>query len=247
LLDRYDEEAQRLIEELGIDAYPAYIFNSSVTETARFEDMQIALMKVGDYYIIIPEASGAVLFDNAPVPDDDPIKGDPEAPVTIIEFSDFECPYCASFNEQTLSIIDERYIRTGIANLVYRDNPSGSHPEAKSAAIAANCAREQDGDKIYFKMHDLIYENQMELGEISYRKWAGELDLDIIKFEACLSSGRYVEEVNNDIADAAAVGISATPSFFIGNIRITGAQPLSVFERAIQAEMETQSIKKINY
>ena len=178
---------------------------------------------------------------NAPVDmkkliDDDTIKGDKDAPVTIVEFSDFECPFCARFYSQTLNQINEKYIKTGKVKFVYRDFPLGFHPNAQKAAEATECADDQGK---FWEMHDKLFELGVKGGVSSFKEFAVDLGLDATKFNDCLDSGKYVSEVKKDMADGSAAGISGTPGFIINGKLISGAQPFSVFEQIIEAELNS--------
>lgn len=185
--------------------------------------------------------------------DDDPVLGDPNAPITMIEFSDFECFYCKGFHDETLPQIKEAYIDTGEVKFVYRDLPLSFHdPAATKDALAANCARDQGGDEAYFKYHDKIYAqsagNGGGMGDAVYGDIAGEVGLDISEFNSCLSSDRFKDEVAKDLADAEEIagklsppGIG-TPTFFIGKSDasgtiegqvVSGAQPFNAFQQII--------------
>ncbi len=166
--------------------------------------------------------------------DDDAVKGDKNAPVTIVEFSDYECPFCARFYTQTLSQIDEQYIKTGKVNLVYRDYPLGFHQQAQKAAEAAECAGEQEK---YFDMHDKLFEEGVAGGVASYKQFAGQIGLDQGKFDECLDSGSMAEEVQKDLADGSKYGVQGTPAFFVNGKLISGAQPFPAFQQAIEAEL----------
>jgi protein-disulfide isomerase len=166
--------------------------------------------------------------------DDDYVKGEKNAPVTIIEFSDYECPFCGRFYSQTLPQIEEKYVKTGKVKMVYRDFPLGFHPKAEPAAIAANCAGEQGK---YYEMHDLLFENQPSLSDANYKKWAGELGLDAGKFATCLKDPKQKAEVQKDMRDGQAAGVQGTPAFFINGQLISGAQPFPAFEQAIEAAL----------
>jgi protein-disulfide isomerase len=158
-------------------------------------------------------------------------KGDANAPVTIVEFSDFECPFCGRFYSETLSQIEENYIDTGKVKMEYRHFPLSFHPEAGPAAEASECAREQGK---FWDYHDILYENQGSLGEANYKKWAVELGLDTGKFDSCFDSGKFRDKVQQDFTDGQAAGVSGTPSFLINDKLVVGAQPFSVFESAIE-------------
>lgn len=181
--------------------------------------------------------------------DDDPIIGNPDAPITIIEFSDFQCPFCARFSAQTLPLLSEHYIQGGAVKLVYRDFPlQNSHPNAVPAAVAAQCAHEQGQFK---PMHDMLFERQSQWSDqeipqavSSFSQYAGELLLDQAAFDTCLTTGKYVNEVLADLEDGRAYGVTGTPGFFIGNddigyVEITGAQPFESFKRILDAQLGT--------
>ena len=169
--------------------------------------------------------------------DDDPFKGDADAPVTIIEFSDYECPFCKRHIDQVYPQLLENYVETGQVKYVFRDFPLSFHPNAFPAAVAANCARDQGDDETYFEYHDILFANQQELTPENFVTWAGEMDLDTAEFEECLESGKFDEEVEQDIADGSSYGVSGTPGFFINGWFIKGAFPYSSFEELIEQEL----------
>ncbi len=180
--------------------------------------------------------------------DDDPFKGDPNAPVTIVEFSDFQCPFCARFFQQTLSQLEENYINTGKVKFVYRDLPLDSiHPNARPTHIAAECADEQGK---FWEYHDILFENQGQWNRLasedlenSLKQYAQDLSLDVPSFETCLSSEEIADEVNKDVLEARSYGATGTPTFFIGTekdgfIKLSGAQPYSSFQREIDSQLD---------
>ncbi|MBS3082202.1 DsbA family protein [Candidatus Pacearchaeota archaeon] len=178
--------------------------------------------------------------------DDDPVLGEKNAPVTIIEFSDYQCPFCRKFWQDTLPSIEKDYISKGKVKLVYRDFPLGFHEGAVPYAEAANCARDKGGDEAYFKMHDKIFEEQNILdggsvqstvqyvGTDTLKKWAEDLGYDI---SLCMDSKKYVDEIEKDLSDGAASGVEGTPGFFINGKPLSGAQPYSVFKQMIDSEL----------
>jgi protein-disulfide isomerase len=167
--------------------------------------------------------------------DDDAVLGDENAPVTIIEFSDYQCPFCGRFWSDTLPQIKSEYIDTGKAKLVYRDFPLTSiHPLAQPAAEATECVREQGGDEAFYQYHDKIFANQQALSQPSLIAWADELGYDI---NECLSSGKFRGEVQKDTSDAQAAGGRGTPYFVINGKPLSGAQPFSAFQQIIEAEL----------
>jgi len=162
--------------------------------------------------------------------DDDTVKGDPNAPVTIVEWSDFECPFCERFYQQTLGLIEKEYIDTGKVNMVYRDFPLSFHENAQKAAEAAECAGEQGK---FWEMHDSLFENGVEGGVRSFKKFAKDLDLNDAEFNECLDSGKMESEVKKDMVDGQNAGVKGTPAFIINGKLLSGAQPFSVFKQAI--------------
>src|SRR3989344_1746733 len=169
--------------------------------------------------------------------DDDSFLGKKSAPVVVVEFSDFQCPFCRSFWRDTLPLIKSEYIDTGKVRFVYRDFPLGFHPGAIPAAQATECAEDQGK---FWEMHDKIFIEQdkqgsgtVQFGVDDLKRWAGELGLNTGEFNSCLDSGKYAEEVSNDLKDGQAAGVSGTPSFFINGRSIVGAQPFSAFKAII--------------
>ncbi|MBI5407291.1 MAG: DsbA family protein [Nitrospirae bacterium] len=190
----------------------------------------------------VPEPQEAVVSM-----DDDPVKGELNAPVTLIEFSDFQCPYCGRFFKSTLTEIERDYIKTGKVRYVFRDFPLEFHKQAPKASEAANCAGEQGK---YWEMHDKLFANQNALMVDKLREYAAEIGLGSGPFDACLDSGKYAEEINRDIEDGKKAGVSGTPSFFIGKSqgkgkeitgkRIVGARPYESFKQIIDQLLADQ-------
>ncbi len=178
----------------------------------------------------------------AELEDDDAFLGNENAPLTIVEFSDFQCPFCRKFWKDTLPSIKKDYIDTGKVKFVYRDFPLTSiHPGAQPAAEASECAREQDR---FWQYHDKIFEEQdkrgqgtVQFGVADLKQWAADLGLDTGKFNKCLDSGKYSAEVNKDLIDAQRAGGQGTPHFVIGNTPVSGAMPYSSFKPVIDAEL----------
>ncbi len=166
--------------------------------------------------------------------DDDPVKGDQDAPVTIIEWSDFECPFCGRFYSQTADQIESQYIDTGKVKFVYRDFPLSFHPNAQKAAEAGECADEQGK---FWEMHDLLFEQGVQGGVASFKQFAQQLGLDTAGFNNCLDSGAMASEVQRDIRDGTRAGIQGTPGFLVNGQLVSGAQPFSVFQQIIDAEL----------
>ena len=174
--------------------------------------------------------------------DDDPFIGNENAKVTMIEFSDFECPFCRKFWKETLPQIKKEYIDTGKVKFVYRDFPLDFHPGAKPAAEGAECAEDQGK---FWELHDKIFREQdkqgqgtIQFGKTDVVKWAGQIGLNMAQFNQCLDSEKYNSEVEKDFADGNAAGVSGTPTIFINGRTIIGAQPFEVFRTLIEEELK---------
>lgn len=182
--------------------------------------------------IVVPEANPRPMAEmNA--------MGDPNAPVTIIEYSDFQCPYCGRFSDETEDLIIENYVATGQVYFVYRsmgnflsDNIARSvggvaGSESKDSAAAAYCAGDQG---MYWEFHDILFANWAgeEEGAFAPRRleaFGEALNLDMVAFNECISSDKYSDKVFQDGIDGAAAGVSGTPAFFVNDQVISGAQP----------------------
>jgi protein-disulfide isomerase len=161
----------------------------------------------------------------------EPVLGSSNSQLKIIEYCDFEGPFCNRFFSETLPTIKEKYIDTGKVMLVYSDFPLSFHPNAQMAAEAAQCAHAQGK---FWEMHDLLFENQTRLNRTVYKQLATQIGLNEKEFIACIDSSQYAPEVQHDIENAADLGVSATPTFFIGEKTIVGAYPTDDFVQIIE-------------
>lgn len=193
---------------------------------------------IDEKVVVDDSTEGSDVMDMTVLIDDDAIKGDINAPVTIVEFSDYECPFCAKYVEQTMPQIMENYVDTGKVNYVFRDFPLSFHQNAQKAGEAAECAGEQD---MYWEMHDVLFANNEALDIDSLKSYAEELGLDTETFNSCLDNGDMAAEVEADMAQGAEYGVQGTPAFFINGEMISGAMPYSVFEEAIEAALAGDS------
>ena len=180
-----------------------------------------------------PAAAGTTEVQRVNVSTDgDPSIGPEDAPVTIVEFSDYQCPYCQSWYQQTFDRLMANY--PGQIRFVYRDLPLPGHPESLPAAEAANCAGEQGA---YWKFHDALFSGQYALGRAAYEQYAAALGLEPAAFTACLDDHRTQDEVRADAADATRLGLNGTPSFVINGRILIGALPFEDFKAIIDEEL----------
>jgi len=238
-----------LILVVGVAAFFAGSYTSNLNSNQiSEEDLQDAIAKLELKVLQNQLSTSQPKLPMKISADNDPIIGNPDAPITIIEFTDFQCPFCARFHTQTLPLILEEYIEQGKVKLVVRDFPIQSiHPNAVPAAVASECANEQGKVK---EMHDMLFYNQNEWNRQEtvdalslFSQYAAEIQLEQETFDSCLTSGKYIEEIKKDLDDGRNYGVSGTPGFFIGNdqigyVELKGAQPFDSFKKIIDAQLD---------
>lgn len=183
--------------------------------------------------------------------DDDPVLGNKNAPITIVEFVDYECPFCKRFFDETLPQIKKEYIDKGKVKLVMRDLPLSFHQNAHKESQAAECAREQGGDSAYYKYHDEIFRRTISNGTglalDQLQVIANDIGFNGSALQTCLDSEKYKAEVDRDLADASSYGASGTPTFFIGKsdpsgtftgTKLVGAQGFDAFKTIIDEALK---------
>ena len=179
--------------------------------------------------------------------DSDPYMGNKDAKVAIVEFADFECPFCARAHP-TVKRIQNKYVKTGKVLFIYRDFPLSFHKNAKDAAVASECAFDQPN--YYWKYHDELFSNQGELSKDLYIEIADDIGMDLDDFVDCYNDYNYESEVDADFKAGQLAGVKGTPSFIIGRLNgdmvngeiLVGAQPYENFETVIEKYLETDSV-----
>jgi protein-disulfide isomerase len=177
------------------------------------------------------------------------VRGDSQATTALVEYSDFECPYCGLYERRASPQVLENYVKTGKVKLVYRDLPLPIHPHAMQAARAAHCAGEQGK---YWEMHDSLFANQADLSDPAVFERAKTLNLDVERFSICMSSDRYADEIHKNVSEAQKLGVAGTPTFFIGTVApggadvtikktIVGTHPYEVFKSALDEVLASDS------
>jgi len=168
-----------------------------------------------------------------PVTSEDNVYGPSDAKVTLITYSDFECPYCAKFSSTIEDVIDEY---GDDVRIVFRHFPLSFHANAKGAALAAECAAEQGK---FWQMHDVIFEAN-ESGAMSVQAWkdaAEDLGLDTDDFNDCLDSEKYADKISKQMQEGAAAGVRGTPATFVNGTMVSGALPLESFVQIIDSQL----------
>lgn len=241
---------------LGVTGTPAFFINGYPVSGAQpYELFQYAV------YLAEVDRLAEAYSDNPPPPppalqqerpsgpvavseENAVVVGEPDAPITIVEFTDFQCSYCGRHVGQTFPLIQENYIDAGVVRYVFKDFPLETlHPEAVEAAQAARCANEQDA---YLPMRALLFERQnawrgqSDLAGI-FTGFATELGLDDDAFLDCFESGRYETAVRANIQEADALGVVSPPTFFFNGFVVPGLQPYQFFEEAVRQLLEQDS------
>jgi protein-disulfide isomerase len=251
------EQDQKAGNAAGANGTPTFFINGrelvGAQDASKFEEIiddeikqADALIKKGtplkDVYAKRIEAAPAAAPAAEPEPaakvdikvGDAPVKGPASAPVTVVAFSDFQCPFC-SRAVPTLKQIEEQY--PGKVRIAFKQLPLPFHDKAHLAAEASLAANEQGK---FWQMHDKLFANQQALDRPSLEKYAQELGLDLAKFKAALDSGKFKDKVDADAKEGAGVGATGTPTFFINGNRLVGAQPFDAFKTAIDKELKTK-------
>jgi len=171
--------------------------------------------------------------------DDDPSIGQEEAAITIIDFSDYQCPFCAKFYSEILPQLKTDYIQTGKVKYVFRDFPLNVHPKAQYAHYAAECAKEQNK---YWEMHDMLFEKQAEWSEAenlveTFTLYAGEIKLNTTNFNSCMTSEKYREEIAKDKEDGISYGVKGTPTIIINGKLIRGVSNYEQLKQLLEKEL----------
>ena len=242
------EVASRLKPVTDTDVRNFYVQNSERMQGRSFEQMSAAIQQYLEQQHQT-EAKQALIADlrksgppirvvmDAPrstvqVSPDDPSLGKTDAPVTVVEYSDFQCPFCLRVMP-TLKDLRTKY--GDRVRLVWKDFPlTQIHPQAFVAAQAGNCAREQGK---FWEYHDKLFANQSALTADSLKKYAAETGLDAAKFNQCLDSSKYEARVEDALAAGNRLGISSTPTVYVNGRMINGAQPIEVFEAVVEEEL----------
>lgn len=228
------EEAKQLVEKFNIKAIPAFVFGAKLAEAKNFEKASSVFLESDGNYLLDFQKAGLKVGEYLEIPkisEADAQKGPSGAPVTIIEISEFQCPYC----DKAKKTVDELMeIYPDKIKLVFKHLPLDFHESAQKAAEAFECAGEQGK---YWEMYDKLFDNQENLKIADLKKYAGELNIQTSQFNECLDFGKYEEKIKRDIEEAQEFGVSGTPGFFINKQFIGGAQPLEVFKEAVEREL----------
>ncbi|PTL82618.1 thioredoxin domain-containing protein [Vitiosangium sp. GDMCC 1.1324] len=231
----YDEAKERLPPGTTYEQVKPQIvdFLNGSKKQERAREYFNELKKNANVQITLPEPPKPPV-ERKQVAATGPAKGPEGAPVTIVEFSDFQCPFCS----RAIGTVEE--VLKAYPNqvrLVFRQFPLEFHKQAPKAAEAALCANDQGK---FWEMHDTLFANQKELEVPKLKEYAKKVGVDSAKFDKCLDSGEKAATVQADMADGQKVGVNGTPAFFINGILLSGAQPFDEFKSVIDSELQAK-------
>lgn len=172
------------------------------------------------------------------IADDEPSHGPVNAPVQIVTYSEFQCPYCARVGPTVDQILEHYGDRVRV---VFRDFPLPMHPQARPAAEAAQCAHEQGK---FWAYHDKLFANQRALDNDALKRYAGEVDLNVERFNQCFDSGKYKDAVTRDHEEGMRLGVQGTPAFFVNGRFVSGARPFEFFQQILDEELAAKGMSK---
>jgi len=179
-----------------------------------------------------PTAAPTPIVADIEITSDDHIRGDVNAPVTLVEYSDFECPYSSRIQPTLKQALEEF---DGQIRLIYRHFPLSFHANSQKAGEASECAGDQDK---FWEMHDMLFENQSALDVASLKSYAADLGLNTSTFNNCLDSGTYAEKVSSGLIEGSEYGVQGTPATFVNGTLVSGARSYESFKAAVESALE---------
>ncbi len=230
-------EGEKLIKEFSVKSLPSFVFDSKIEKAAIFEKIKAALRKEDGQYYVNPLMSGVTPGKFLELPQlnkSDRFKGSDSAPITLIEFSDFQCPFCKKAQATVKQILADYPDKVKLA---YKHLPLAIHPDAEYAAEAAECAGDQGK---FWEMSETLFTNQEKLDKNSINKYGRELKLDYKKFSDCLFVGKFKAKIDADAKTAAEFGITSTPAFFVGDEFISGDASFEDFKTVIENQLKNK-------
>ncbi|HBI17415.1 MAG TPA: hypothetical protein DDY52_04720 [Candidatus Moranbacteria bacterium] len=240
-VDYSSEEGKKMIEEFGIKSLPAFVFGKEVEDTELFGQAQaIFVEKNGKYFMDSAKAGLPVgKYLQTPVIGENAIKfGPDDAKVKLVEYSDFQCPYCQLFQKTVSEVVKEYGDKV---QFVFKNLPLESiHPRAKAAAMAAECANEQGkfmeyGDKLF--ANQKIWGDPKQTDNRMFTSYATQLRMDVSKFNQCLTDEKYKDKIENDLKEATEFGISGTPAIFVNDKFKNGAVSAEELKALLDQEL----------
>ncbi|MFC1756334.1 DsbA family protein [Patescibacteria group bacterium] len=238
-IDQNSEEGVKLLEEANIKTLPAFVFSKEIKETEFFLQTEQLFDPVGDKFILKTTEAGikAGKYIDLPTVGENDIKiGPDDAKVKVIEYSDFQCPFCNKFHPEVIKVLDEYGDKI---QYVYKHLPLAFHLQAENAALASECANEQDK---FLPYADRLFTDQEAWGKTegtqTFKTMARQVGIDVAQFNECLDSKKYQDKINSDKEEAANFGVSGTPGTFINDQFQGGAINFETLKTIIDEELE---------
>jgi protein-disulfide isomerase len=228
-----DSKAKALLDQYDIQAVPAFIFGKGFEGVSTFEQFKPAFVQKGTDYVLLPGQAGPFKLLGTINTSGAYRLGSPTAPVTVVEFADFECPYCAKAYDDWHDKLVKDFIDTGKVQLVFMHFPLGFHTNAVGAAVASECAGAQGK---FWQMYDELFQTK-KVTPSDVVVHAKTIGLNVTQFTTCLNSGMYESKVQAQLALGQSIGVSGTPSLYIDGEQLVGAVPYEQVSQAITAAL----------
>lgn len=239
-VDVNSEKGKNLLENAGVKFIPAFIFSKEITETDIFQQAAVLFEEKDEMFVLRAEEIGLPIgkYVEAPEVSDDDIQiGNKNAKVKVIEFSDFQCPYCRAYHTSTINKVIEEFGDQIL--FVYKHLPLDFHAQAENAALAAECANEQGKFMAYANS---LFENQNDWGESegtqSFKTMATRAGLNGVQFNGCLDEKKYADKIEKDKEQASLFGVSGTPATFINDQFKSGVVEFEDLKKTIEEELQ---------
>lgn len=233
------DKGKEMQKNLGIKAIPAFVFSKDIESTTLFEQAQTVFDKKNDSYVLNSVAVGLPIgkYTESPtISENDAMVGNKDAKVKIVEFSDFQCPYCKQMHETVIKSMLKEY--GDKISFVFKHMPLSFHPQAENAALAGACSNEQGK---FIQYADKLFATQAVWGKTtgtqSFKNYAVQLGLNSKQFNECLDSGKYKDQIKADTEQAKSFGISGTPATFINDQVQNGLVKYDAFKTVIDQEL----------
>ncbi|HHX58538.1 MAG TPA: DsbA family protein [Candidatus Moranbacteria bacterium] len=236
------QEGKQLIKKHNLTVVPSLVFAKEIDQTSFYkEEAKILFQEQADKYVLDIVGMGAPVGKYLSMPEireTDPVIGNREAEVKLIVYSDYQCPFCSKYFEEIVAVAKE--FKDQVA-LTYKDFPLDFHPQAMNAALAARCANEQGSDK-FWNLSEVLYAKQKDwessTGKEAFKSYARQVGLDLAKYDQCMEDDKYLKEIQEDVTEARAYGVSGTPASFIGDNFAGGVVTKEKIKEMIQLQLE---------
>lgn len=235
------KEGQELIKKYKLTVVPSLVFAKELDQTSFYEEeAKVLFQEQAGKYVLDIVGMGAPVGKYLSMPeikDDAPVIGNRDAKVKLIVYSDYQCPFCAKYFDEIVEVAKE--FKDQVV-LTYKDFPLDFHPQSMNSALAARCANEQGQDK-FWSLSELLYAKQKNWEKSTskepFKAYARQLGLDLVKYNNCMQTEKYLEEIQDDMAEARSYGVSGTPASFIGDAFMGGVLTKEQLKEVIKTQI----------